>query len=187
MGMHRVSWVGAAVAALVLVGSFAAPAQAGRISVAGAGQAPGSAAGGSAAAGAATSGRTGATTTSLPAARRAPLTGTSWRAVLIRTPAGRSLWVRRSIAPRMRFTASRVYGFAGCNYYNYRAVRSPRRGLKIGGGLITTQGCSPSMNATELAFGEALPAVRRYVRHDRTLSLLSARGATLIVLRRIVS
>jgi heat shock protein HslJ len=85
----------------------------------------------------------------------------------------------------MHFTSSSVRGFDGCNWFHYGAMRSPRRILKIGGGLVTTQGCGGVADATEQVFGDALDSVRRYVRQGRTLSLLSASGATLIVLRRI--
>jgi heat shock protein HslJ len=129
-----------------------------------------------------------AVSTPLGRASAAPaaLGGTWWRAVQLRDPSGDMFWVRRSVAPRIRFFRDGgVSGFAGCNWFSYGTRYSPPRGLKIRGGLMTTAGCERVAMSTENAFVDALYDVRRYVRQGRTLSLLDKSGATLVVLRRI--
>jgi heat shock protein HslJ len=179
MGMHRGTSALAVVASLVAIAGGTAPAHADggaihdpvpvvRPAVAGAVPA--------------------AASTPLGRASAAPaaLGGTWWRAVQLRDPSGDMFWVRRSVAPRMLFFRDGgVSGFTGCNWYSYRTRYSPPRGLKIRAGVTTTAGCDATTMSTEIAFGDALYDVRRYVRQGRTLSLLDKSGATLVVLRRI--
>jgi heat shock protein HslJ len=121
------------------------------------------------------------------AARRAPLGGTRWRAVLLRDESGRSFWVRTSVAPRMRFhKIGGVSGYNGCNWFDASTRYSRGHGLRIGGGLVTLQGCGDPGDSTERAFDDATDKVRRYVRHGRTLTLLDRHGQTLMVLRRVL-
>jgi heat shock protein HslJ len=121
------------------------------------------------------------------AARGAPLGATSWRAVLLRDESGSSFWVRRSVAPRIRFFKNGgVGGFSGCNWFDSDTRYSRGHGLRIGGGLVTTQACGDPGDSTERAFDDAKDKVRRYVREGRTLTLLDRHDRTLMVLRRVV-
>jgi heat shock protein HslJ len=121
------------------------------------------------------------------AARRAPLGGTRWRAVLLRDESGRPFWVRTSVAPRMRFWKSGgVSGYTGCNWFGSDTWYSRGHGLRIGGGLVTTRRCGDPGDSTQRAFDDAKDKVRRYVRNGRTLTLLDRDGETVMILRRIV-